>query len=110
MAADWTHVVTWSLVLGGWWVVHLATLNRDRRKEKRDVSVQVCKNILAMIGGIFPSSFNLIEVWKINQTRCGGHFNKIFFWLYPIVFIYLIPFTILCLLEYVLKKIFERFL
>ena len=50
MAADWTHVVTWSLVLGGWWVVHLATLNRDRRKEKRDVSAQVCKNILALQG------------------------------------------------------------
>ena len=42
----WTHFVTWFLILLGWYFVHLATLSRDRRKEKRDISTQVCKSIL----------------------------------------------------------------
>lgn len=45
MSADWTHVVTWALVFGGWGVVHAATLHRDRRKEKREISIQICKNL-----------------------------------------------------------------
>jgi len=48
MKPDWTHVVTWLLVLGGWGVVHWATLCRDRRKEKREISANVCKNLLAL--------------------------------------------------------------
>lgn len=38
-------VITWLLVLTGWIVVHIATLNRDRRKEKREISMQICMDI-----------------------------------------------------------------
>ncbi|HXU93961.1 MAG TPA: hypothetical protein VFP33_09925 [Gallionella sp.] len=41
----WTEAVTWLLVFIGWGVVHLATLARDRRKEKRETSMQLCKDI-----------------------------------------------------------------
>lgn len=26
----------------------------------------------------------IVEMWKINRSRCGGRFNLIFFWMYPI--------------------------
>ena len=40
-----TDIVTWLLVFIGWAVVHKATLSRDRRKEKREISMQLCKDI-----------------------------------------------------------------
>lgn len=40
-----TDVVTWLLVFIGWAVIHKATLIRDRRKEKREISMQICKDI-----------------------------------------------------------------
>jgi len=33
------------MVFIGWAVVHRATLIRDRRKEKREISMQICKDI-----------------------------------------------------------------
>lgn len=41
----WSDVVTWLLVFIGWAVVHRATLIRDRRKEKREISMQICTDI-----------------------------------------------------------------
>lgn len=38
----WSSVVTWTLVFGGWFVVHQATLSRERRKEKREAARQIC--------------------------------------------------------------------
>lgn len=35
--AWWPSVITWGLVLAGWFAVHLATLARERRKERREV-------------------------------------------------------------------------
>jgi len=32
----WPSVITWLTVFGGWFVVHRASLYRERRKEKRD--------------------------------------------------------------------------
>ena len=38
MMSAWQLLVTWVLVLGGWYVIHLATLSRERRKERRDAA------------------------------------------------------------------------
>ena len=27
----------------------------------------------------------IVDMWKINRSRCGGRFNLYFFWLYPVV-------------------------
>jgi hypothetical protein len=43
MKSDW---VTWVLVLLGWWFVHKATLSRERRKEKRELSANICSKLL----------------------------------------------------------------
>ena len=50
-------------------------------------------------GGIFPTTLDLPEMWRLNSTRCGGNFNILFFWMYPITAIFLITFTLLCALE-----------
>ena len=41
----WNDAVTWLLVFIGWAVVHRATLIRDRRKEKREISMKICTDI-----------------------------------------------------------------
>lgn len=41
----WPNVITWLLVFIGWAIVHKATLIRDRRKEKRELSMQMCSHI-----------------------------------------------------------------
>ncbi len=66
MKADWTHVVTWLLVFLGWGVVHLATLNRDRRKEKRDVSANVCKNLLELQADAID--FHTGQVFEVRKS------------------------------------------
>lgn len=50
-------------------------------------------------GDIFPGAFDFIDLWNLNSTRCGGHFNKIFFPLYLYFFLYAIPYTIFCFME-----------
>jgi hypothetical protein len=50
-------------------------------------------------GGLFPGVFDIVELWKLNSSRCEGYFNKIFFLAYIPVFICVIPYTMLCLLE-----------
>lgn len=54
------------------------------------------------IGGIFPTLFDIPDMWRLNSTRCSGKLNLYFFWLYPIAVVFLIPFTILCFIEIVL--------
>lgn len=34
----WAYVITWALILGGWYAVHRATLARERRKERRELA------------------------------------------------------------------------
>jgi len=34
----WSNFITWVLILGGWFVVHRATLVRERRKERRELA------------------------------------------------------------------------
>jgi len=58
------------------------------------------KSTFKDIGGIFPTSFDLPEMWRLNASRCGGRFNKLFFWAYPVVGVILIPYTLLCLIEH----------
>jgi len=45
MSSNWTQIVTWLIVVGGWYTVHKAALHRDRRKEKRDISAKVCSSL-----------------------------------------------------------------
>lgn len=33
----------------------------------------------------------VVNMWKTNQSRCGGRFNRYFFWGYPLI----LPFCIL---------------
>lgn len=42
---DW---MSWLLVLVGWYVVHLTTLQRERRKENRDFSSQVVDDLYTL--------------------------------------------------------------
>lgn len=37
--------VTWLLVIAGWWLVHQATLARERRKENRDAINKVIEDL-----------------------------------------------------------------
>jgi hypothetical protein len=41
-------VFTWLLVISGWVVVHRMTLNRERRKEKRDIAETAIKNLIEL--------------------------------------------------------------
>jgi hypothetical protein len=47
-AGDFSSIITWALVFGGWWVVHKATLSRERRKEKRETAHQICIDLRAV--------------------------------------------------------------
>lgn len=38
-------LISWTLIIGGWFVVHIATLRRERRKEKREAINIVLKEI-----------------------------------------------------------------
>ncbi len=49
--------------------------------------------------GLMPTLFDMGEVWRLNSSRCKGRFNLIFFWLYPIAALGLIPITILVFIE-----------
>ncbi len=49
--------------------------------------------------GIFPTLFDIPEVWRLNSNRCGGRFNLIFFWLYPLAVPVLLVPTVLTLVE-----------
>ena len=50
-------------------------------------------------GGLFPTLFNFGEMWRLNSGHCGGAFNLMFFWMYPIAAAFLLPYTLLCMLE-----------
>lgn len=41
----WVHGVTWVVIVAGWYMVHLATLSRERRKEKRDSAKQLVSDL-----------------------------------------------------------------
>lgn len=47
-ACDWPQLVTWGGVIVGWFVVHKATLKRERRKEKREIAAKVCTNLASL--------------------------------------------------------------
>lgn len=54
-------------------------------------------------GGLFPTVFDIGEMWRLNQSRCGGRFNLFFFWMYPALAVFLAPYTVLCLIQAALK-------
>lgn len=41
----WVHAVTWIVVVAGWFIVHRATLSRERRREKRDSARQLITDL-----------------------------------------------------------------
>lgn len=41
----WVHLVTWVVVATGWFIVHRATLARERRREKRDSAKQLVSDL-----------------------------------------------------------------
>jgi hypothetical protein len=51
------------------------------------------------MGGYVPTIFDFPEMWDLNRSRAGGRFNLIFFWLYPIAAVILLPVTIFCFIE-----------
>lgn len=52
------QLLTVGLVILGWWIVHNATLNRERRKEKRELASKICK-----------------EIWDLQQAAIDFHTN-----------------------------------
>lgn len=54
---------------------------------------------LKKLGDWIPTIFDLPEVWEINASRCGGRYNALFFWTYPIAAVILLPVTVLALIE-----------
>lgn len=42
---------------------------------------------------------SIIEMWKINRSRCGGRSNLYFFWLYPAAVPFCLTWDLLCWLE-----------
>lgn len=45
---DYANIVTWCVVFLGWYAVHQATLVRDRRKEKREISAKLCTSLIEL--------------------------------------------------------------
>ena len=54
---------------------------------------------LKEMGGLFPTIFDYPDMWRLNSERCGGKFNLLFWWVYVLLFLPLLPFTLLCLIE-----------
>jgi hypothetical protein len=54
-----------------------------------------------VMGGIFPSLFDLPALWKINSTRFRG-FNIVFFPFYFVFVFMALPYTVFCLIEGIL--------
>lgn len=51
-------LLTFGLVILGWWIVHNATLTRERRKEKRELASKICK-----------------EIWDLQEAAVDFHTN-----------------------------------
>lgn len=45
-ACDWSQAVTWTLVVIGWFVVHKTTIQREQRRERRDVVNRAVQELL----------------------------------------------------------------
>ena len=57
------------------------------------------------IGGLFPTLFDMPELWRLNSTRMGGRFNFVFCWLYIVLLPPMLFFTFLCIVEYYLTPV-----
>ncbi len=70
-----TSIVTWLIVLGGWIVVHSATLARERRKEKRDAANTLIEAIKAVeqfavcfhTAEKYDSSASDALIWRVSR-------------------------------------------
>ena len=56
------------------------------------------------LGLFIPTLFDMKDMWDINKSRCGGYFNWLFFWMYPLAGVCLISFTLLCYIELKVKE------
>lgn len=74
---DW---VSWALVLIGWFVVHRTTLERERRKENREIAARIIDSLYALChdGRQFHTSkeFNEELSFDISQ-KLGRIFREI---------------------------------
>lgn len=76
MACQFSDAATWVLVIAGWYVIHRATLSRERRKESRDAvskSIDQIRSIEDLAIKFHTSeNFNTESyeslIWQINRT------------------------------------------
>lgn len=72
----WANTVTWGMVLVGWFVVHCATLSRERRKEKRDAVSRIIEEIKTVedlavtfhTSEKFDSQTSDLLIWRVNRV------------------------------------------
>lgn len=78
---DWKDIITWLLVIIGWFVVHTATVRREDLKEKRDTTLRIIQEIREVedIAIEFQTSSEFLEenydilVWKIHRITSALH-------------------------------------
>lgn len=71
-----TNIATWLIVLIGWIVVHLATLSRERRKEKRDAANSIIEElkIVEQLAVVFhtaekyDSGASDTLIWRVSRV------------------------------------------
>lgn len=42
---DWKDIITWLLIITGWYTVHKATMSRERLKENRDATLRTIEEV-----------------------------------------------------------------
>lgn len=72
---DLNSFITWLLIILGWLFVHIATLQRERRKERRDTAFKIIEEIREIEAKAIKfqssSEFNSQDfdslIWRINR-------------------------------------------
>lgn len=79
-AVDWSDVVTWSLVLLGWFVVYRSELANERRKERREAVTQLINEVkeIERHGIEFHSSEKYMADASDSLTWRIGRLNRCF--------------------------------
>ncbi|MDP1559250.1 MAG: hypothetical protein Q8K59_08835 [Nitrosomonas sp.] len=72
---DWKDIITWLLVIVGWFIVHIVTMSRERLKENRDAALRIVEEIRRVeeISVEFQTSTEFSDekydllVWRISR-------------------------------------------
>lgn len=72
----WANIVTWGLIVLGWFIVHRATLSREHRKEKRDSVSCIIEEIKAVeklavefhTSDKFDSQASESLIWQVSRV------------------------------------------